>query len=71
MANFRIVEVEKTPQLPAEVREVPTVYDGKTVYGGKNAFKWFNDVSVEYLDPSPPLTAGGMQINNFFLLRGH
>ena len=35
MNRVKVVQIEQVPQLPPEIREVPTVYDGKQVHAGK------------------------------------
>ena len=52
LAKFNIVNVEEIPNIPDEVTEVPCVYDGKTVYVGKNSFKWLNEKLSEFLLPA-------------------
>lgn len=52
MKKFNVVDVEKIPSIPDEVDEVPAVYNGKTVYSGKNAFKFLNEIMSEYLLPA-------------------
>ena len=50
--KFNIVNIDKLPTIPNEVEEIPCVYDGKGIYMGKNAFKWLDDKSVEFLSPA-------------------
>ena len=35
MKRVKVVHIEQVPQLPPEIREVPTIYDGKQVHAGK------------------------------------
>ena len=35
--KFNIVDIEKLQVVPDEVEEVPCVYDGKSIYQGKDA----------------------------------
>ena len=51
-AKFNIVDIDKLPDIPAEVDEVPCVYDGKVVHKGQGAFKWLNEKLVEFLSPA-------------------
>jgi hypothetical protein len=52
LKKINLVDIENIPDIPDEVDEVPCIYDGKQVYKGENAFKWFNDKSVEFLSPA-------------------
>ena len=47
--KFNIVDINKIPVIPDEIQEVPCVYDGKTIYQGKDAFKWLNEKMSDYL----------------------
>ena len=47
--KFNIVDIEKLQVVPDEVEEVPCVYDGKSIYQGKEAFTWLNDKMSEHL----------------------
>ena len=47
--KFNIVDIEKLQVVPDEVEEVPCVYDGKSIYQGKDAFTWLNEKMSEHL----------------------
>jgi hypothetical protein len=47
--KFNIVDINKIPNIPNEIDEVPCVYDGQQVHQGKNAFKWLEEKCSEYL----------------------
>ena len=49
LKKFNIVDINKIQQIPNEIEEVPSVYDGKQLYQGKHAFKWLNEKMGEYL----------------------
>jgi hypothetical protein len=49
LKKFNIVNIDSLEQIPDEVDEVPCVYDGKTLYKGKEAFKWLNEKLSECL----------------------
>jgi hypothetical protein len=51
-SKFNIVDIEEIPSIPAEVTEVPCVYDGKQVYLSKNSFKWLNEKLSDFLLPA-------------------
>jgi len=46
------VDIDKIPNIPDEVDEVPCIYDGKTVHKGVNAFKWLNEKMQDFLSPA-------------------
>ena len=52
LKKISMVDIDTIPDIPDEVDEVPCIYDGKQVHKGENAFKWFNDKSVEFLSPA-------------------
>ena len=49
---FNLVDIDKLPDLPDEVDEVPCVYDGKNIFKGDQAFKWLSEKSLEFLAPA-------------------
>jgi hypothetical protein len=49
MKKFNIVDINNIPTIPNEIEEVPSVYDGKNLYQGKDAFKWLSEKSADYL----------------------
>ena len=58
-----IIEIEKLPGLPQGLTEVPAVFDGKQYFSGKSAFKWFNDISSEYLLPANDFFGSGSSLS--------
>lgn len=48
--KFNVVDINKIPDIPEEIEEVPCVYDGKQLYQGKSAFQWLNEKMSEHLD---------------------
>ena len=48
--KFNVVDIDKLPDIPNEVEEVPCIYDGKNIHAGSNAFKWLNEKMSDYLD---------------------
>jgi nicotinic acid phosphoribosyltransferase len=52
LKKINLVDIDSIPEIPDEVDEVPCIYDGKQVYTGENAFKWFNEKSIEFLSPA-------------------
>ena len=48
--KFNVVNIDSIQAIPDEVDEIPSVYDGKQIYQGNNAFKWLNEKLSEYLD---------------------
>jgi hypothetical protein len=49
MKRFNIVNIDNQENIPDEVDEIPCVYDGKTLFKGKEAFKWINEKLSECL----------------------
>jgi hypothetical protein len=49
LKKFNVVDINKIPQIPDEIDEVPAVYDGKGVFQGKGAFTWLNEKMSDYL----------------------
>jgi hypothetical protein len=45
LKKFNLVDIDNIQEIPDEVDEVPCIYDGKQIYKGDNAFKWYNDKS--------------------------
>ena len=50
LKKFNLVDINKVPQLPDEVDEVPCIYDGKSIHKGTDSFKWLAEKFSEYLD---------------------
>jgi len=49
---FNLVDIDKLPDIPDEVDEIPCVYDGKSIYKGNNAFTWLSEKSMQFLAPA-------------------
>ena len=49
LKKINVVDINKLQVIPNEIDEVPSVYDGKSIHQGKDAFKWLNDKMEEYL----------------------
>ena len=49
LKKFNVVNIDAVAQIPDEVDEIPCVYDGKTLYKGKESFKWVNEKLSEFL----------------------
>jgi hypothetical protein len=47
-----MVDINTIPAIPDEVDEVPCVYDGKSLYKGKQAFTWLNEKMLDFLEPA-------------------
>jgi hypothetical protein len=52
LKKVNLVDIDNTPELPDEVDEIPCIYDGKNIFKGTGAFKWFDEKSMEYLSPA-------------------
>ena len=50
LKKTNLVDIDNITDIPEEVDEIPCIYDGKKVFKGPEAFKWFDDKSVEFLD---------------------
>jgi hypothetical protein len=50
--KFNIVDINRIPAIPDEIDEVPSVYDGKKIYKGKEAFSWLNEKMMDFLSPA-------------------
>lgn len=50
--KVKMVDIDVIPQIPDEVSEVPALYDGKNIFCGKAAFKWLDEILMEYLSPA-------------------
>jgi hypothetical protein len=50
--KFNVVDIDKLPQIPDEVDEIPCVYDGKGIFKGKGAFSWLNERIGSFLAPA-------------------
>jgi thiol-disulfide isomerase/thioredoxin len=50
LKKINLVDIDNLDDIPEEVDEIPCIYDGKKVFKGPEAFKWFDDKSVEFLD---------------------
>ena len=50
--KFNVVDIDQLAQIPDEVDEIPCVYDGKTLYKGKDAFSWVNEKIGSFLAPA-------------------
>ena len=48
--KINLVDINQVPAIPDEVDMVPCIYDGKTLYRGEQAFKWLDDISMDYLE---------------------
>jgi len=73
--KVKMVDIDTIPEIPDEVTEVPALYDGKNIYCGKSAFKWLDEILLEYLSPAddglPYTFVNGQSeqlFNNFSLL---
>jgi hypothetical protein len=52
LKKFNVVDINTIPAIPDEVDEVPCVYDGKSLYKGKQAFTWLNEKMLDFLEPA-------------------
>ena len=52
LKKFNVVNINAVPMLPDEIDEVPSIYDGKIVHKGANAFKWLNEKMQDFLSPA-------------------
>jgi hypothetical protein len=52
LKKFNIVDIDKLPDIPDEIDEVPAVYDGKQIFKGAEAFTWLNEKLVDFLSPA-------------------
>jgi hypothetical protein len=50
LKKTNLVDIDNINDIPEEVDEIPCIYDGKKIFKGPEAFKWFDDKSVEFLD---------------------
>jgi hypothetical protein len=50
--KVKFVDIDKIPDLPDEVDEIPCFYDGTNIFKGAAAFKWLEDKSMEFLLPA-------------------
>jgi len=73
--KVKMVDIDTIPVIPEEVNEVPALYDGKNIFCGKAAFKWLDEILLEYLSPAdnglPYSFVNGQSeqlFNNFSLL---
>jgi hypothetical protein len=48
--KINLVDIDNINDIPEEVDEIPCIYDGKKLFKGSEAFKWFDDKAVEFLD---------------------
>ena len=47
--KFNIVDIDAMQVIPDEIDEIPCIYDGKTIFKGKDAFTWLNERLSETL----------------------
>ena len=47
--KFNIVDIDAMQVVPDEIDEIPCIYDGKTIFKGKDAFTWLNERLSETL----------------------
>jgi hypothetical protein len=52
LKKFNVVDIDKLQVIPDEIDEVPSVYDGKQIFKGAEAFSWLNDKLVDFLSPA-------------------
>ena len=52
MKKMNLVDINQVPAYPEEVDMVPCIYDGKQLYKGAGAFKWMDDIGMDYLEPA-------------------
>jgi hypothetical protein len=50
LKKTNLVDIDNITEIPEEVDEIPCIYDGKKIFKGSDAFKWFDDKSLEFLD---------------------
>jgi len=50
MKKINIVNIDPLEDIPAEVDEIPCIYDGKSVIQGKPAFIWLDEKLADFLD---------------------
>lgn len=50
--KINIVNIDNLEIIPNEIDEVPSIYDGKQIYKGSDAFKWLNDKLLDFLLPA-------------------